>query len=219
MENAQKTFLVFGATGQTGQHFVSLALKDGHKIKALVRDPQKLTLRNPNLEIHPGSITEFGKIDELVKGVDFVISMLGDAKLQKTENINTAFVKKLIPAMRRQGVKRFLYQAGGFTSPYKKNLPFMSLILKNTIARFFGLLGQHRDNEAVLEYLVEEASDIEWMVHRAAILSNGPSKGVLKRSKNRSSLAPFVDCAAYNYLAIRDESAIHTYDLSCYGPD
>ena len=46
--------------------------------------------------------------------MDFVISMLGDAKLQQSENVNAGFVKKLIPAMRRQKVKRFLYQAGGF---------------------------------------------------------------------------------------------------------
>jgi NAD(P)H-binding len=216
MANSKYTYLVLGGTGRTGKHFISLVLNKGHKVKALVRNPEKIENQNPNLEIVKGSIADFNKIDELLKGVDFVISMLGDAQLQKTENINTAFVKKLIPAMRQQGIKRFLYQAGGFTQKYKERLPFLTWIIKNTLARFYGLLGQHRDNEAVIEYLVEDAKDIEWMVHRASLISDGVSKGVLKRNKTRNSLATFGDCAEYNFNLLNDNSAIHTCDLSYY---
>ncbi len=92
----------------------------------------------------------------------------------------------------------------------------MPWIMRNTIARFSGLLGQHEDNEAVIEYLVEEAEDIEWMVHRASIISDGPSKGVLERSRTQMSFATFGDCSAYNYRTVMDSSAIHTYDLSHY---
>ncbi|MBC7808020.1 MAG: SDR family oxidoreductase [Akkermansiaceae bacterium] len=212
--NQQKTFLVFGASGQTGQHFVSLALKEGHKVRALVRNPAKLTFTSPNLEVQQGAIMDVPKLDELVKGADFVISMLGDAEMQKKEKINTAFVQKLVPAMRRQGVKRFLYQAGGLSAPPNQPLSPVLWTIRNTIAR--GYIGQHEDNEAVMQYLAEAASDVEWMVHRAGIGSNGPSKGVLQRSKKDISIAPFVDCAAYNYRLIMDPSAIHTCDLSCY---
>lgn len=83
--------------------------------------------------------------------------------------------------------------------------------------RFSGLLGQHRDNEAVLAYLMEEANDIEWMVHRASLYGDGASKGVLKRSTTKLSIAPFIDCALYNYYLLGDDSALHTYDLSDYG--
>ncbi len=118
--------------------------------------------------------------------------------------------------MRRQGVKRFLFQAGGLTRPYKGRLPLMPWIMRNTIARFGGLVGQHEDKEAVIEYLVEEALDIEWMEHRASIISDAPSKRVLQRSRTQMSLATFGDCAAYNYRTLTDASAIHTYDLSHY---
>ena len=33
----------------------------------------------------------------------------------------------------------------------------MFWLLKQTLVRFAGLLGQHRDNEAVIKYLVEDA--------------------------------------------------------------
>ena len=89
-------------------------------------------------------------------------------------------------------------------------------MLKNTLARFGNLLGQHRDNEAVLKYFVEQAPDIEWIVHRASIISNDRSKGSLKRSEKKFSLATFEDCANYNYRTITEVAAIHTYDLSYY---
>lgn len=216
MKTPNETFLVFGATGQTGKHFLTLALEKGHHVKALVRSPDKVEVKSPNLSLHQGQIEDFNKVDELVKGVDVVIAMLGDVRLQRDHDICTDFVKQLIPAMRRQRVKRFLFQAGGFTEPYGEQLPFMSRMLKNTVARWGGLLGQHRDNEAVLKYLVEEASDIDWTVHRASIISNGPSKGVLIRSKSKFSLATFIDCASYNYQMLSDLSSIHTYDLSYY---
>jgi len=216
MLNSKAVFLVLGATGRTGRHFLSLVLENGHHVRALVRNPEKVAIQHPHLEWRQGSISDDDKLDDLVRGVDIVVSLLGNASLQKQEKINTQFVKRLIPAMRRQGVKRFLYQAGGFTKPYKQRLPLMTWILKNTMARSRGLIGQHKDNEAVIEYLVEEAPDIEWMVHRAAIISDGPSKGTLKRSKTRTGLATFGDCAAYNYALVMDDSALHTTDLSCY---
>jgi putative NADH-flavin reductase len=216
MANPTYTFLVFGATGRTGQHFISIVLNEGHSVIALVRNPEKINMQNPNLTLVKGSITDYQTIDGLLIGVDFVISMLGDAKLQKLENINTAFIKRLIPAMRRQGVNRLLYQAGGFSRPYNEKLPFMFWLLKNTLVRFSGLLGQHRDNEAVMEYLTKEAEGIEWMVHRASVISDDGSKGTLVRSKTKNSIATFVDCAMYNYRLLSDSSAIHTCDLSYY---
>jgi NAD(P)-dependent dehydrogenase (short-subunit alcohol dehydrogenase family) len=216
MTHPERTYLVFGGTGRTGRHFIAIALNEGHKVKALVRNPEKIAIRDSNLELVNGSIIDFEPIDALLSGVDFVISMLGDAQLQQSVDVNTAFVKKLIPAMRRQSVKRFLYQAGGFTRPYKEKLPFTSWLLKQTLVRFSGLLGQHRDNEGVITYLVEEAQDIEWMVHRASLYGEGASKGLLSRSKTKFDIAHFIDCATYNYRLLNDNSAIHTSDLSYY---
>lgn len=210
----QKTFLVFGATGQTGRHFTSLALADGHRVRVLVRDPAKLANVEERVEVTQGSITDPPDLDRLVEGVDFVVSLLGDAQAQRLEKINTAFVHELIPAMRRHGVSRFLYQAGGLSAPPGQRLSPVPWAIRNTLARAY--IGQHEDNEAVMRYLSEEAMDIEWMVHRAGIGSDGPSKGVLERSSRRVSIATFRDCAAYDYRLLSDASAIHTCDLSAY---
>lgn len=210
----QSTFLVLGATGGTGKHFVSQALSDGHRVRALVRTQGKLA-EAQNLEIVQGSVTDGVDTDALVAGVDFVVSMLGDKKLQEHNTINLAFVERLVPSMRRQGVKRFLYQAGGLSRPHGQRLSPVLWVIRNTVARSFD--GQHRDNEAVIDYLATQAMDIEWSVHRAGIAGDGPSKGVLERSKSRISIGPHQDCAAYNYRTVMDASAIHSCDFSAYG--
>lgn len=216
MEASLSTFLVFGATGRTGQHFVKIPLANGHKVKALVRDITKMKQQHIHLELIQGSIIDDQDIDALLHDVDVVICILGDAQKQQKEPINTLFVQKIIPAMRRQRVKRFLYQAGGFTRPYKEKLPWLTWILKNTVARCAGLLGKHKDNESVIEYLADEAQDIDWIVHRACIIAEGSTKGILQRDRTKFSLATFEDCAAYNYRLLKDDSAIHTCDLSYY---
>ncbi len=68
-----------------------------------------------------------------------------------------------------------------------------------------------------MAYLATEASDLEWIVHRAGIFSDGPSKGILQRSAKKFSVATFRDCADYNYRAIGDVTAVHTADFSAYG--
>jgi nucleoside-diphosphate-sugar epimerase len=132
------TFLVFGATGGTGRNFTYLALEQGHKVRAIVRTPSKLSsIQSPNLAVFQGSITDepLADLDDHMRSVDYVVSMLGDAAAQSKAKINTAFVEKqLVPAMRRNGVKRFLYQAGGLSKPYGESMGPLLWVLKHTIS-------------------------------------------------------------------------------------
>ncbi|WP_370551677.1 NAD(P)-dependent oxidoreductase [Clavibacter sp. VKM Ac-2873] len=210
----QTTLLVLGGTGQTGRHLIRLALEQGFRVRALARTPAKLTATHPDLEVIRGSITEELDLDALVAGADHVISMLGDATAQRTRPVNTEFVRRLVPAMRRNGVDRFLYQAGGLSAAPDRPLTAPLRLIRATIAR--GFEGQHRDNEAVMRYLVDEAGDVGWMVHRAGIGGDGPSKGVLRRSSTAFSIGTFADCAAYDLRLVMDPAAVHTSDFSSY---
>lgn len=209
-----KTFLVLGATGGTGKHFLAQVLGDGHKVRALVRSPQKLPAHTDGLDIRHGSITDPIDTDALVDGVDAVIAMIGDIKLQARDKIALPFVRKLVPSMRRAGVKRFLYQAGGLSRPHGGHLTPLLWTIRQVLPQ--GYKGQHADNEAVMAFLATEAPDIEWIVHRAGIGSDGASKGTLQRSPMKFSVGTHIDCARYNYRTILDEAAVHTADFSHY---
>lgn len=205
---------MFGATGQTGQHFVRLALAAGHTVRAVARTPAKLTVTHDDLEVVQGSIAEPLDLDGLLDGVDAVVAMLGDRRAQETRRINDEFVRQLVPAMRRQVVQRLLYQAGGLSAVPGKRLPMVLRIVRATIARSYD--GQHRDNEAVMRFLDTEARDLRWVVHRAGIGSDGPSKGRLRRSSWWISIGTFVDCAEYSLRLLGDDGAVHTCDGSAY---
>ncbi|TGO06771.1 Flavin reductase [Serinibacter arcticus] len=205
---------MFGATGQTGRHFTRLALDVGHRVRAVARTPGKLAIEHDALEVVQGSVTEPLDLDALLAGVDGVVVMLGDVVAQRARLVNTEFVRELVPAMRRSGTRRLLYQAGGLSvAPGKRLMPVLRLV-RATIAR--GYDGQHRDNEAVMRYLSSEADDIAWVAHRAGIGSDGVSKGVLRRSRTWISIGTFVDCAAYNLQLLFDDDAVHSCDGSAY---
>jgi hypothetical protein len=140
--------------------------------------------------------------------------MLGDKHAQSTARINTAFMKQLIPSMRRGGVKRILYLAGALSKPYGSSLPPILWIIR------YGLItahrGQHQDNEAVMEYLATDGNDMEWIVHRAGIGGDGPTKGRLVMSTGNPSVGTHVDCADYNYRMLLDETVARRCDISHY---
>lgn len=207
------TFLVFGATGGTGRHFVDQALARGDVVRAVVRTPGTLP-EHPDLEVRQGTVPGLPDLDALLAGVDAVAVMLGDAAQQRTRKVNTEFTRELVPAMRRHGVRRLLYQAGGLSAAPGRRLAPELRVIRATLAR--GYTGQHEDNEAVMRYLAEDAADIAWTVHRAGIGSDGPSRGVLRRSEGKYSVATFRDVASHNHRLLVDPAAIHTCDLSTY---
>ena len=46
---------VFGASGRTGSHVISMALDRGHEVTAFARNPDKLTIEHKNLSICQGN--------------------------------------------------------------------------------------------------------------------------------------------------------------------
>ena len=120
-----------------------------------------------DLDVRTGSVTDPIDMDALLEGVGFVAVMLGDRSAQRRDRINTDLIVRLVPAMRRQGVRRLLYQAGGLSRPPDTNLSPVLWVLRHTLARSYN--GQHEDNEAVMAYLAAKARDLDWVVHRAGI--------------------------------------------------
>jgi biliverdin reductase/flavin reductase len=80
---------IFGASGQTGVHLVSQALKKGHDVKAIVRNAEKLKTQLKTIhgeEISEHKSLEIVKVDNIfdvdslvepLKDVNVVMSTLG----------------------------------------------------------------------------------------------------------------------------------------------
>ncbi|WP_433266112.1 NAD(P)H-binding protein [Actinosynnema sp. CS-041913] len=61
------TYLVTGATGKAGRQVVAHLLRDGHRVRALTRDPARADL--PGVEVVRGDLTEPDTLKEAFEGV------------------------------------------------------------------------------------------------------------------------------------------------------
>ena len=67
--------LVAGSTGYLGRYVVSALHARGHRVRALVRDPERLgAARESVAEVFVGQATDDATLDGVVEGVDAVIS-------------------------------------------------------------------------------------------------------------------------------------------------
>ena len=68
----QKTFLITGATGQTGRHTTALLLARGHRVRALVhrKDARSEALKEQGAEIIIGDLLNFSDVQTALHGMD-----------------------------------------------------------------------------------------------------------------------------------------------------
>lgn len=103
---------LIGASGNIGSAIRDEALSRGHQVTAIVRRPEKITVTNPNLTVAKGDVLE-GKVDELVKGQDAVISAYNpgwDNPDMYNEQIKA--YQAIIDGVKKAGVKRLLVVGG-----------------------------------------------------------------------------------------------------------
>jgi len=79
----KKTIAVIAATGGVGQHVVQKAIEQGYKVHALARSPEKITLDHPLLTKFKVDVQNKESLLEGLKGVDVVLSCLGNTKGNK----------------------------------------------------------------------------------------------------------------------------------------
>src|SRR5258705_12540387 len=95
------SLVVLGAAGRTGRLVVEQALAAGHPVTALVRSPEKLTLRHPKLRVVVGDATDPTALSRALTGSEAVISTLGSRRTGIADSS-----RALVAAAREAGVNR-----------------------------------------------------------------------------------------------------------------
>src|SRR4029077_8560500 len=93
--------VVLGATGGTGRLVVEQALAAGHTVTALVRSPEKVAARNPNLDVVAGQATGPSAVARVLDGADALISTRGGGG-----SVISDSTRAIVEAAHRAGVKR-----------------------------------------------------------------------------------------------------------------
>jgi uncharacterized protein YbjT (DUF2867 family) len=101
--------LVTGANGQSGRPTVALLLKDGYKVRALVRDATKGADLGAGVEVAVGDVTKPETLGAALSGIDYVISTIGAGSSGYTaEQVEYQGIANLVAAAKTANVKHFV---------------------------------------------------------------------------------------------------------------
>jgi len=168
-----KKIALFGGSGQTGRLFLEQALYMGYAVKALLRDPGKVSIQHPGLEIIEGDVLKEADVKGTVDGCDIVVSLFGHVKGSQ-EWLQTNGTKNIIRAMKSGGVKRIISLSGGGLPYPEKDRPkfadkMIRTIMKIAVPKIL--------NDAIRHHQVLRESGLDWVIVRGPRLTNDPAKG------------------------------------------
>jgi putative NADH-flavin reductase len=106
--------VVFGATGNVGKQIVAEALRRGHDVTGVVRDPAAVKSPDSPVRLVKGDATNADDIARIVRSADAVVSAISPRPNARglpapslAEN-----ARALLKGLRNAGVKRVLYVGG-----------------------------------------------------------------------------------------------------------
>lgn len=200
-----KTIALFGASGKTGQQFLSVALAKGYGVKALVRTPSKVPTR-PNLAVLPGDVLNAADVARTVQGADVVVSLFGHVK-DSPEWLQTDGTRNIVKAMKQHNVRKIISLSGGGL-PYAEDKPkipdylirgIMKLVLPKVL------------NDAIRHAEVLQQSNLDWIIVRGPRLTDEPRQGHYRVGwvgVNASTKVGRADLADFILTQIDDNSMV-----------
>lgn len=116
---------VFGATGNTGQALLSVAVKQGHEITVLVRNLQKLSddIKPKLASIIVGDVLDSVAVQQAVQKQDAIIVVLGTGNDLSPTTALSEGLKNVLQAMETADVKRISACLSGFLFFDQDRLP------------------------------------------------------------------------------------------------
>jgi len=106
--------VVFGATGNVGQRVVAEALRRGHEVVGVVRDPDAVQSPDKRVRLVKGDATNADSVAKIARGADTVVSAISprpNARGLPAPSLSKN-ARALIQGLRAAGVKRVLYVGG-----------------------------------------------------------------------------------------------------------
>jgi putative NADH-flavin reductase len=168
--------LVFGATGGTGKLVVQQALENGYNVTAFVRDPLKMQITHPDLDIVQGDVMIPATIDKVMKGHDAVICCLG-LPANKPGNLRSKGTQHILDSMQQFGVNRFICQTSLGYADGEKILANTSFVFRKIIVPFLlkKTFMEHERQENIIKQ-----TNLSWTIARPGNMTNGKLTGNYK---------------------------------------
>ena len=160
--------LIVGATGALGRVTVDTAVRRGHDVSALVRDPATANLPEPVLMVH-GNVLDPASLEAAVAGRDAVLCVLGTPSPRRPSTLLGDGTSNLVAAMKSAQVPRLVCVTLLGTDDSKRNA---SLFYRHVILRVLAPMVPDKENQ---ERVVRESS-LEWVLVRPPRFVSGQGR-------------------------------------------
>ncbi len=143
-------------------------------MRVLLRDPAKLKVQDPRVEVVPGDARDAASMEHAVSGCDAVVYCLGERVMGKATHLFSESTRVLIAAMEKAGVKRLIALTGIGAGDSKGHGGwFYDWII---YPLFTKKIYEDKDRQ---EDLIRRSS-LDWTIMRAAPFTDGPLGGRLR---------------------------------------
>lgn len=163
---------VFGATGGIGREIVEQALAAGHQVTAVVRDPARLAVTGPGLDVVRADLRDPDALRPAVAGREAVLSGLG-ARSRKDAGVATRLTRTVLAAVEAEGVRRLLVVSAAPVGPEPEGDGLLDRTVRGLVSA--ALKDVYTDLRAMEAALARSATD--WTVVRPPRLQNKPLTG------------------------------------------
>ncbi|MGW1624706.1 NAD(P)-dependent oxidoreductase [Streptomyces sp. NPDC002172] len=167
--------LVLGGSGRTGTHVLTLAVARGHRVRALVRNPD--AVQPPvGVELIRGTPSDIDDIRKAAQGSEAVISALNNsrasdnpwAKPVSPPMFMTDAIRNTLAVMGEQHIRRIVLTSTQNSGDGRDQFnPAFKVLVKLS-----NLKASFDDHDGVDE--VVRASDTDWTLVRAVLLADKP---------------------------------------------
>lgn len=181
--------VIYGATGDVGSHVVDEALRRGHRVTAVSRDPAQVGLQHPKLSVVKGDLLDKPGVAETVADKDVVIlSVRGVIGKSGAPESALQFIaaETLVDVLSRLGenAARLIHVGGSGSLEVEPGVLFAAKLPKILLPRKLEIeiLGQI----LVLEFF-SKVDDVDWTyVTPPKNFTNGPRTGVFRIGGDRA---------------------------------
>jgi putative NADH-flavin reductase len=164
---------LFGASGTIGQRIAQEALRRGHQVTAIVRDPAGVQISDPQLSVTQGNVLDSAVVAELTEGYDVVVSAISP-RGQSLQAVADA-ARSLLEGVKRAGVKRLIIVGGAGSLEVAPGVKLMDA--PEFPAAWKGIAQAH--HEALEVY--QQNSDVDWAyASPAAFIAPGERTGTYR---------------------------------------
>jgi putative NADH-flavin reductase len=164
---------IFGATGGTGTRLVDEALRAGHDVTAVVRDPSRLSIPpRPRLQVVTADVMEPADVVPVVEDADAVVSALGPRDRGPT-TVSSDGARSIVAAMEKTGSSRLLVVTGSIVDDAGDGFVMRSVakpLFRRTFLR--EVCADMRRTEAIVR-----ESSLDWTIVRPPRLLDQPASG------------------------------------------